>query len=282
MRRITQPVINVVTLALLGGGLVWGLPKVVNIGQIVSVPEQAIETLSTVGLSVEQVTVEGRINTQPEELLAALGAEHGTPILEIDIPQALQQVTALPWVKSAMIVRRLPNRLHITLEEHLAFAVWQQDGRYSLIAADGAVIRGISELPSDMMVVVGDDAPAHAAALHDVLSSQPQLHIRVKAAVRHGQRRWDIILDAFEGGVTVKLPEKDIGAAWDGLAVLHAKHGLLDSAIAELDLRIPGRLVVRLLHGYEPVSSTTKHSPNTKGVRQGTEPLKNREGLKGV
>ena len=265
MRRLSQPLIAFTMLGIAAGAAVWFLPQTVNMEQFKAVPEQAIETLSIVGLSVEHVTVEGRHNTKSEDILEALGAVRGTPILDIDVPQARQMITALPWVRSAEIVRQLPNRVHITLDEHEAFALWQHEGRYSLVAQDGTLITDVTDTQRDLVVLVGDDAPIHAATLFDTLSSQPHLLKRVKAAVRFGGRRWDVTLDDVANGVVLKLPETDLAAAWDGLAALDAKHKLLDRAVAEIDLRIAGRLVVKLLNGYAPVP--INNTPDSTDVR---------------
>ena len=261
MRRIRQPLINIFSAVLLIGALYWGAPTLLDFGEYSSMPSRVVESLSAVGLSVEHVTVVGRINTDPADILDALGAVRGTPILNIDVPQSQHRIAVLPWVRSAEIIRRLPNSLHITLEEHVAFALWQHDGRYSLIARDGAMIGDVTDAPSEVSVLVGADAPAHAARLFEALSSQPHLTARVKAAVRYGSRRWDVILDAVEDGITIKLPEIDVSAAWDGLSELDAKHNFLGRAIAEIDLRIAGRLVVKLQDGYAPLPPKTKNTP---------------------
>ncbi len=268
MRRLTQPLIALTMLGVIAGAAIWLLPQAIDVEQFMAVPDQAIETLSTVGLSVEHVTVEGRHNTDATEILEALGAVRGAPIFDIDVPQARQIITALPWIRSAEIVRQLPNRVHITLDEYKAYALWQHDERYSLVAKGGTLITDVTDAEPGLVVLVGNDAPVHAATLFDTLSSQPHLLDRVKAAVRFGGRRWDVTLDDVDTGIVLKLPEADVAAAWQGLAVLDVKHNLLGRAIAEIDLRIPGRLVVRLLNGYEPVPSNNK-APNSTDVRSG-------------
>ena len=133
-----------------------------------------------------------------------------------------------------------------------------------------------------MIVFVGDDAPAHAAGPVETLARQPSLQARVKAAVRYGKRRWDIVLDDMASGMVIKLPEENADVAWDALATLDHKHGLLDRAIAEIDIRIPGRLVVRLLDGYAPGSKPSQQTPSARGVNLTTIPVLNKEVTKGV
>lgn len=283
MRRLKPWLINSVAGAALAAGTVWGIPHLIKIDQLSSVPEQAAESLSTVGLSVEEVLVTGRTNTAATDLLDALGAVRGTPILDVDIPKAKSRIAALPWVKSAEIVRKLPNSLSISLTEHVAFALWQHEGRHILVAQDGTPIIDADGASSDLPVVVGEDAPEHANQLFADLAVQPSLKARLKAAVRYGKRRWDIHLDHVENGIVVKLPETEVSAAWDGLAALDAKNQLLSRAISEVDLRIAGRLIVRLKDGYAPLPREADQISAEQEVRSDALPVsKHKELAKGV
>lgn len=258
MRRLKASLSIIAVAGLVGISGYWATTQVSDLVRIDHVSDRASETLSEAGLNVEAVTVEGRINTSSADLLDALGAVRGTPILDIDVPQARERITALPWVRSANIVRHLPSSLHIKLEEHTAFALWQDKGTYRLVARDGTTITESQNTPANMPLIVGAEAPNHAAALFDALVGQPHLAARVKAAVRLSNRRWNLILDDVDNGAVIKLPEHDVTAAWDFLASTDRKHGLLNRAIAEIDLRIAGRLVVKLQDGYAPQPAESK------------------------
>ncbi len=75
-----------------------------------------------------------------------------------------------------------------------------------------------------------------------MLNGEPELRTRVSTAVRVGGRRWNLSLD---GGIDVRLPEQDPGAAWAELARAQREHGVLGRDVAIIDLRLPDRLVVR-------------------------------------
>jgi cell division protein FtsQ len=282
MRRINPWLINASAgLALVAGGL-WLAPQFLGANGWSFFPEQTAESLSAVGLSVEEVLVHGRQKTVSADILDALGAVRGTPILDVDIPGAKIRIGALPWVRSAEIVRHLPNSLHITLDEYEAFALWQHDETYTLIDRDGTSILDVAATSTEMPVVVGADAPAHTQALFAVLEEQPELRQRVKAAVRFGGRRWNVVLDNMETGITVKLPETNIALAWNGLAALDAKNKILSRAISEIDMRIAGRLVVQLKDGYAPIPQQSRYSPNARDVSTDAPVARNKELSKGV
>jgi len=196
------------------------------------------------GLALENVDVVGRHRQSAASILAALGVKRGMPMLEIDLAAAQARLQALPWVRRAEVERQLPDTLFIRLTEREPFAFWQRNGTLSLIDRDGTVI------PTDdlaqygpRIVLVGDDAPAQAATLIDMLASEPSLARRVNAAVLYGSGRWTL---RFDTGVQVALPETNAPAAWQRLAGLEAQEQILERNITAIDLRLPDRMVVRL------------------------------------
>ena len=198
------------------------------------------------GLRLEALTVEGRTQTGAEDVLAALDVTRGTPILAIDVAEARAALEALPWVKAAQVERRLPNTVHVVIHEREAYALWQQGNRYTLVDREGHPIVSVPEADRSMKVIVGADAPQHAAKLFTELDTAPELAARVRAAVRVSGRRWNIYLDTFEGGIAVRLPENDLQAAWTRLAELERTSKILERDLAFIDLRLPDRLIVRL------------------------------------
>ena len=203
------------------------------------------------GLVVREVLAEGRRETTRAELLAALGVKGGQPILDFDPEAARLRVEALPWVRAATVERRLPDVVRVRVLERRALAWWQKDGKLVLIDHSGETIRAAA--PSrfqELIVVVGDDAPGYAAELIAMLKREPDLAGRVRAAVRVGQRRWNVKLD---GGIDVRLPEENAAAAWAKLGDLERKHSILSRDVEAVDLRLPDRLIVQTKSGRIPI-----------------------------
>ncbi len=212
-----------------------------------AVPDSAILDLSAaIGMKLDALTVEGRAMTAREDLLAALDIERGIPILSVDVAQARAAIEALPWVKSAKIERRLPGSLHILLEERTPYALWQRGDRYTLVDQSGNAIVDVPDADPALPLIVGPDAPQHAAALFEALQSEVDLAGRVRGAVRVGARRWNVYLDAFDGGIAIRLPEVDVAAAWARLATLEREHKILERDLDFIDMRLEDRLVVRI------------------------------------
>ncbi|HUC17915.1 MAG TPA: cell division protein FtsQ/DivIB [Acetobacteraceae bacterium] len=195
------------------------------------------------GLSVRHVIIRGQHNTPEPLLREALGIMPGEPILGFSLEAARQRIESLAWVQSAVIERRLPDTVLVVLTEKRPFALWQHDGQFSVIDRDGDVVdaRNVREFRL-LPLVVGPGAPAHTAELFDALDGLPDIARRVAAAVRVGERRWNLVL---KDGTTIELPDDHAPAALTRLAAFDAKYALLDRPLAIVDMRLGDRLVLR-------------------------------------
>lgn len=195
------------------------------------------------GFVVEDVFVVGRLDTPRDDLSEAVGVERGDPILGVNLEDVRERILALPWVRDAAVERQLPHTVLVQISERRAIAIWQNRGQFAVIDEHGDVLSSGDVSPyAHLPVVVGDDAPRHAAELLAMLASEPELDKRVKAAVRVGGRRWNVKLAS---DIEVRLPEQDSLAAWHRLAEYQRVHQLLDKKVTSIDLRLPDRLVVR-------------------------------------
>ncbi len=203
------------------------------------------------GLALRDVQVEGRQRSDPRILLEALGVKNGSPLIFFDPDAARAALEELPWVRSAAVERRLPDVLYLRLEEHEPVALWQHEGKLAVIGQRGLVIEDAA--PKQFMslpLVVGPDAPAHASDLLVMLAETPVLSGKLAAAVRVGQRRWNL---KFENGLEVRLPEQGATGAWRRFATLNREHGLLDRDLTFIDLRQEDRVILRTRSGELPL-----------------------------
>lgn len=206
--------------------------------------DTALTASAEMGLAVGEVYVIGRRETAKEDLVAALGLNVGDPILGFDPAEARIRIEKLGWVKSASVHRHLPATVTLQIDERKAIAIWQHEDRFVLIDPDGIEIgRKDVHRHGHLKVVVGPDAPQHAAELLDILATEPELEERVLAAQRVGARRWNLRL---EGGIDVSLPEDGAEIAWRRLAEFQRDHEILSRAVGEIDMRHPDRLTLEL------------------------------------
>lgn len=196
------------------------------------------------GFTLDSVVVVGRARTDRDQIRDAIGVARGGPILAIDPEAVRERLESLDWIDHALVRRVLPGRVEIEIHEAVPFAIWQQDGRFTLIDSRGRKITEQNvEAYAHLPLVVGQGAAEKAAELFAMLQTQPTLKNRVQAAVRVGDRRWNI---RFDNGVDLMLPETDPAEAWNRFAVVEQEQRLLARAISHVDMRFRDRLVVRL------------------------------------
>lgn len=251
--RIAPPVL---LLAGVAGGGAWAWESGFIARQSAALVETVERRSAELGLSVQDVLVEGRERTDRGAILEALGVERGAPMLALSPTAARDRLEALPWVKRAAVERQLPNRVYVRLSERAPMALWQLQGRLSVIDRDGTRIRGVDpNAYAQLPLVVGPGAPEHAARLLKALRGEPELARRMRAAVRVAERRWNVRLD---NGVDVQLPEENLTKAWAQLARIERRHGVLQRDVRMIDLRLPDRMVVRTGPESAPITPEPK------------------------
>ncbi|UPY38185.1 cell division protein FtsQ/DivIB [Sediminicoccus sp. KRV36] len=215
------------------------------------------------GLSVQEIRIEGREFAPREALLAAIGITPGEAMLDFQPQVARQRLEQIAWVESAHVERRLPGTILIRISERRAFAIWQRDGRFSVIDREGRVmaterLEAFGPLP----LVVGAGAERVAAQMIDLLRSAPEISDRVQAIIRVSERRWNLRL---QNGADILLPEGHEEAAITRLAELQARDRLLDRPLAAVDMRLPDRLVVRMHPPGQPAPPTPTPARSQRG-----------------
>ena len=223
--------------------------------------DRLLQGTGLLGLTVSEITVEGRETTDRETILAALSAGPGTPILAVSPTHVKEQLETLPWVRTAVIQRLLPGTLYVRLVERKPLALWQHGGKLELVDREGSVIPVVRlDRFAKLPLVVGEGAASHAAELIEMLGSNPDLAARVTAAVRVGDRRWNLRID---NATDVLLPADETASAWSQLARLERSSAILKREVLTIDLRLSDRLVLRVTpeSPKEPAISKKVHSP---------------------
>ena len=259
-RRLLLPAAG---LALLAGLLVLGASAVRSLRPANTVASLQERVGIGAGLLVQEVRIEGREKTPEGLLRAALGVSRGDKLLGFSLEAARARIESLTWVQRATVERRLPGTIVVTLEERRPFAVWQNGGKFQLIDRAGQVVMEQDPVKDaaafkTLPLVVGAGAPESAAALLDQLAALPALRARVVAAVRVGERRWNLHLN---NGADVLLPESAAAAAMTRLMELQGTQDLLDRPLQVLDMRLPDRLVVRPVSEPRPAPGPPAKKP---------------------
>ncbi|MGD9537219.1 MAG: cell division protein FtsQ/DivIB [Alphaproteobacteria bacterium] len=217
------------------------------------------EAAADAGYTLQNVYAEGRRTVPVGTVLDTLGVKRGMATLAIDVDAARERLEALEWVRSASVERRLPDTLMVRIVERQPLALWQNDGKLTLIDRDGIAF-GAGDVTryAHLPLVVGAGADKAAPRLFDAMAVHPVLFKRVVAAIWVGERRWNL---RFDSGLEARLPEGDVDIAWARLGDLVATRGLLERPVLAVDLRLADRTVIRMKG--DPASPANKADQGT-------------------
>jgi cell division protein FtsQ len=199
---------------------------------------------NSAGFRITTVAINGRKQLSQDEVLAIGGVNGRSSLLFLDAATVRDKLKANPWISDATILKLYPGQLQIDIVERSAFALWQQDGRLSVISEDGAVLEPfVARRFVSLPLVVGKGADSKARDFLALLDRYPQVRSVTKAAVFVGERRWNLRL---KDGLDIRLPENDVGNALALLTKLDKDDKLFSRDITAVDLRLPDRLIVQL------------------------------------
>lgn len=199
------------------------------------------------GFKIDDIIITGRDKTAKQDILNALQLSRETNILNLDLCDLQQKVEQLPWVRHAVVKRRFfPNIIQIDIRERQVQSIWQLDHKFRPIDGEGNVIEADYTPDHPILLIVGEGAPENITALMKSITDDQNIFERIKVANYISGRRWNIVLDDVENGITVKLPEKHIDEAWKKLLKLNTTQGLLKRKLTIIDLRFPNKVIVKL------------------------------------
>jgi cell division protein FtsQ len=206
---------------------------------------------SKAGLVLEDILLEGQNYTPQDEILKAIaksGTDDGSltigePILNINLWKIKKKLEELPWVRHASVERQFPSTLSVSITERAPIALWQNGGKVNLIDDEGKIIND-AELDkfTDLLIMVGKDAPSHMESVLGIIRSEPAIANRVSSVIRVSDRRWNIRL---RNNIEIKLPEDDPERAWKYLAQVQKDTNILDGDVKNIDLRVAEKIFVK-------------------------------------
>ena len=244
----------------------YGVVKGGHVGEIVGGVKLVCDAAANaMGMRIATVSLSGQRQVSREEIFAAAGVTENSSLLFLDVADARTKLESIPWIAEATVRKLYPDRLQITVTEREAFALWQFDGKVSVIAADGTVLAAkVEPRFAALPFVVGRGAAARARDFLALLDAQPAIRDSVRAVIFVAERRWNLRL---KNGIDVRLPETDVPRALATLARLDREKSLLSRDIAAVDLRLPDRLTVRLSDAAAAAreEALKKAAPKKKG-----------------
>jgi len=130
------------TALMLLGSAGFGIVKGGHLDELASAFSDTRNALAnSAGFRITAVAINGRKQLTQDEVLRDRPAVNAARrCLFLDAAAVRDRLKANPWIGEATVLEALSGQLQIDIVERSAFALWQQDGRLSVISDDGAVL----------------------------------------------------------------------------------------------------------------------------------------------
>ena len=244
---------RIVTWAILAVLTLLALVAAQYAGLAAAAYQQYAALAAKAGFQVKRVPVTGMERVDQLKVYQLVLAEKDRAMPLVDIEKIRADLLQYGWIKDARVSRRLPDTLAVEIIERKPAALWQRNGKYSLIDANGIVLANVrADEGGDLPMLNGNEANEHIVALNALLDNASALKSQVSGATWIGKRRWDL---QFQTGETLALPEGEAEAAKALLnfARLDGVHRLLGRDLIHFDLRDSDRAYFRKAPKAKPV-----------------------------
>jgi cell division protein FtsQ len=227
------------------GALCYGAVRGGHVADTIVELKAARDALANaVGFRIAAISLSGQHEVSREEVLTTAGVTGRASLLFLDVDAARERLKTNPWIADATVLKLYPDRLQISISERKPFALWQKDGRVSVISADGTVLEPfVAGRYFGLPLVVGRGAQHQGKDFLAILDRYPEIRSALRASILVAERRWNLRL---KNGIDVRLPEADVERALDTLVALDRDKKIISRDIAAIDLRLPDRVTVRL------------------------------------
>jgi cell division protein FtsQ len=197
------------------------------------------------GFVVTTVDIKPLKYTNIDVILKAAQLTPEQALLQLDPDLIRGRIEQLPWVWSAIVKKKFPDQLMIHVIEREPIAIWHEGKAMRLVDKEGVILSDkVSEKFKELPSIAGQAAAKNAPPLFQKLEQYPTVHSLVKTAVCIGKRRWNLLLT---NGTQVYLPESDLDTAFMKLNDL-AEKKLLDTLVIKIvDLRLEGRIILKMI-----------------------------------
>jgi cell division protein FtsQ len=135
---------------------------------VVRHPVWAVKAISVHGDVAHQNVVSFRA-----QLASQMKNSLTNSFLTVDLQQVRRLFESVPWVRQAVVQREFPNRLRVTLQEHVAVAWWGQPGSGQLVDREGEVFDASPDDADGLPELAGSvDQSARIWSLYQQLGSE--------------------------------------------------------------------------------------------------------------
>jgi cell division protein FtsQ len=185
-------------------------------------------------LAIHTIDVEGVRRLDAASVLEVAGIDRGANLLALDVAAVERRLANLPGVRRAYLVRQLPGRVTVVVEEREPYALVNAEG-LRWVDSEGYLV-GADARPGapGLPILTGVEAPADPAApaSERLRSGLALLHVLQRSAGRLVSRISEIDLSGAQGPVLYLMDGIEVRVGTEGWADRLAR---LDGVLADLD-----------------------------------------------
>jgi cell division protein FtsQ len=217
-----------------------------------SIPEAYSGLQGSDLFKLQEISVVGSDLITAEDIVIRSGLTQGTNLFEANLKSATDSIVAHPLVRSALLLRRPPDSLVISVEERVPIAlVSTSEG---LVGFDrDATSFEVPNVPFDLPIVTGLHTVLENSTLSEfkvrhtlarfietAQSEEPEFWSRVSEVCLETSEEGDLIL---ENGMTLKIKLDGISNQIQNYRAFMASGDVLPQDLAYIDLRYENQVV---------------------------------------
>tara|TARA_B100001057_G_scaffold424451_1_gene447232 strand:+ start:930 stop:1733 length:804 start_codon:yes stop_codon:yes gene_type:complete len=194
---------------------------------------------------IKIASIDGASDDLAHEIREIMPLDFPVSYFDIDIKYLHKVLNDIPAVASAAIKVTVSGVLQIDISERTPAFIWRKGEMISVIDEKGKFIRLTNsrlDYPK-LPLVIGDSANLAIAEISSLIENNKYFLDQVRAFVRVGERRWDLVLD---NNLRIMLPQREFLAAFDRLMVMSKSSPLFSNQLSSIDMRIVERPTVRM------------------------------------
>ncbi len=194
---------------------------------------------------IKIASVDGASDELAHEIREIMPLNFPVSYFDLDIKYLHKVLNDIPAVASAAIKVTVSGVLQINISERIPAFIWRKDDVISVIDEKGEFIRlAASRLDyPELPLVIGEAANLSIADISSLMEDNQYFLDQVRAFVRVGERRWDLVLD---NNLRIMLPQAEFLAAFDRLMLMSESGSLFSNQLSSIDMRLVERPTVRV------------------------------------
>ena len=194
---------------------------------------------------IKVASVDGASDELAHEIREIMPLNFPVSYFDLDIKYLHKVLNDIPAVASAAIKVTVSGVLQIDISERIPAFIWRKDDVISVIDEKGEFIRlATSRLDyPELPLVIGEAANLSIADISSLMEDNQYFLDQVRAFVRVGERRWDLVLD---NNLRIMLPQAEFLAAFDRLMLMSESGSLFSNQLSSIDMRLVERPTVRM------------------------------------